>query len=338
MNDSAQNTTRKVTSSRVRVILIGGLVPLSIAAVATALMVSWVPELPEPIAVHWNGSGADGFGQALPFVFGPIIITLLFTVFTLAISWKPLPSGRLLWNQKILVVTNVWLATLLAAGFGSSVALQRGIADAHNAPGVGPSLAAGAGLGILLAVAAWFALPAGESVVESVMVVEPVDVHGTERVSWTHSTKMGTAVQIFVSVAIATGLLLVIMATLGSPELAPPGFVFLALVAVLTLTTVWWRVSADHRGFMVKGLFGWPRKHIAVEDIRSAAVVDVNPTRDFGGWGWRWAGDGRSGIILRTGEGIEVTHTNGKRFVVTVDDAKTGAGVLAALLARQKSH
>ena len=77
-----------------------------------------------------------------------------------------------------------------------------------------------------------------------------------------------------------------------------------------------------------------PHKHIPLSDIRAVKVVDVHPTRDFGGWGWRWAGDGRSGIVLQVGPGIEVTQSSGRRFIVTVDDATTGAGVLAALIRR----
>jgi hypothetical protein len=57
----------------------------------------------------------------------------------------------------------------------------------------------------------------------------------------------------------------------------------------------------------------------------------VNPLAEFGGWGWRWGADGRVGVVLRAGEGIQVTRTNGKRFVVTVDDAQTGASVLAGV-------
>lgn len=56
--------------------------------------------------------------------------------------------------------------------------------------------------------------------------------------------------------------------------------------------------------------------------------------RDFSGFGWRWTGGGRSGVVLRTVPGIEVTSARGKRFVATVDDAETGAGVIAALPAQ----
>ena len=38
----------------------------------------------------------------------------------------------------------------------------------------------------------------------------------------------------------------------------------------------------------------------------------------------------RFGLVMRTGEGIVVTRGNGRIFAVTVDDAETGASILAA--------
>ncbi len=40
--------------------------------------------------------------------------------------------------------------------------------------------------------------------------------------------------------------------------------------------------------------------------------------------------DGRFGIVLRTGEGIEATREDDRVMVVTIDDAATAAAVLSA--------
>ncbi len=40
------------------------------------------------------------------------------------------------------------------------------------------------------------------------------------------------------------------------------------------------------------------------------------------------------GVIARAGSAIEVQRSNGSNFVVTVDDAETGAGLLTSLAAR----
>lgn len=332
MNDIRPESTSQAPSSRARVVSIGGLLPVAIAVVATVLMLSWLPQLPNPIAVHWNGAGVDGFGPAIPFVFAPLAITAVFSVFAVAWSWKPLPSGRLTWNQKILLAASLWMAVLLGFAFTASIALQRGLADARTAPDVGPWLALGAGAGLVLAVAAWFLLPAGETVSEPGTEPKFVDVQGDERVSWSRSTRLGGAPLIVVALAILVALGTAAVSVLAVSDAVLISMIVLVVVGLLVLTNFWWRVSADRRGFIAKGLFGWPRKRIPLSEIRSVAVVDVHPTRDFGGWGWRWAGGGRSGIILRAGSGIEVTQSNGKRFIVTVADAATGAGVLVALL------
>ena len=321
--------------ARATIVLVGGIVPMLIAVVATILMFGWLPELPDPIAVHWSGSGADGFGPALMFVSIPIIFTVVFSGFAIAWSWSPLPSGRITWNQKVALATNVWLAALLSVGFAGSVAVQRGLSDAHNAPDIGPFLALGAGVGLVLAAGAWWVLPAGESVYASGVEATPVDVQHEERVAWSHSTRLGTAPLIIIVLVIVLVVATVVLSALGSTNSIVPSVVVAVTVAALAATNFWWRVSADHRGLIARGIFGWPRKRIPLESIRSVTVVDVNPTRDFGGWGWRWSGDGRSGVILRSGAGIEVTQTSGKRFVVTVDDATTGAGVLTALMAQR---
>src|SRR5690554_8235704 len=69
------------TSHRRRVVLIGGVIPVAIASIAAVVMISWIPELPDPIAVHWSGSGADGFGSAWPMVLLPLGLVSAFSVF-----------------------------------------------------------------------------------------------------------------------------------------------------------------------------------------------------------------------------------------------------------------
>ena len=63
----------------------------------------------------------------------------------------------------------------------------------------------------------------------------------------------------------------------------------------------------------------------------------VDPAAEFGGWGFRLGLDGRFGIVLHAGEAIQVERRHGRPLVVTVDDAQTGAGLLAALVARAQT-
>ncbi|MNY73206.1 hypothetical protein D3C86_2119390 [compost metagenome] len=59
---------------------------------------------------------------------------------------------------------------------------------------------------------------------------------------------------------------------------------------------------------------------------------------EFGGWGLRLSTDRRFGVVLRSGEAIEVLRRSGKRFVVTVEDAATGAALLEALVERRAAR
>lgn len=320
-------------STRRRIVLVGGVLPIAIALVATIAMFRWLPELPDPIAIHWTSNGPDGFGPALPLIFLPLGIVAVFSLFSVGSSLANAPGSGMTWTQKFLLSTSVWLSALLSVGIGGSVAIQRGLADAQDAPDVGGWLLAGAGVGLVLAAGSWFLLPKADTGLPVGFVPEPIDVRGSERVSWMRTARLGNAASVVIVLGFVAVLVVLVIAVVASQGAVWVPVTVLALLAALAATNTWWRVSADRRGFLVQGMLGWPRKLIPLDNIRSVQVIDVNPTRDFGGWGWRWGGNGRSGVILRAGEAIEVSRSTGKRFVVTVDDAGTGAGVLAALLA-----
>ena len=94
-------------------------------------------------------------------------------------------------------------------------------------------------------------------------------------------------------------------------------------------------VAIDRRGFTVDyGPLPWPRTHIELAEIRSAAVTDVVPLR-HGGWGYRGSRlvMKRAAVVIRGGEGIHLQLANNRQFVVTVDNAAQGVVVLNDLLA-----
>ncbi|WP_103380434.1 DUF1648 domain-containing protein [Pseudonocardia dioxanivorans] len=89
-------------------------------------------------------------------------------------------------------------------------------------------------------------------------------------------------------------------------------------------------VTVDRRGLVVSlGVLGWPRLRIPADDIASVTTGDVSPAQ-FGGWGYRIV-PGGSGVVLRRGPALIVTRRSGRRFTVTVDDARTAAGLLVGL-------
>jgi hypothetical protein len=102
---------------------------------------------------------------------------------------------------------------------------------------------------------------------------------------------------------------------------------------------LWWftsiAVSVGPAGMKVRfGPLGWPRIHVPLEAIVGIEVEDVEPLA-FGGWGYRVVPGARA-VVIRRGVGLRVRRSGQPDLVVTVDDAATAAGVLAAHVAQHR--
>ncbi len=316
-------------------LLVGIAFPLLVTAAGVALMIAWLPQMPDPIAVHWNMAGqADGFGPAwiaplLTAGIGILSAGLIgLWVLTAAREGEWGPTMRFLGAlspgaTSFLVVLITW-----------SFAIQRGLADAHEAPSIVPAFAVGTVIGVTLGLGAWFAQPAvavsggrRSPVQNAPRIVLAVGEHAV----WLRTTTMRSgpmATIIGVTVALAV-LALWFALTGGAVWLVFAGVAVLLLVLLLAVSV--FRVRVDENGLRVQAPIGVPRFRVPLEDIAHAEVVRVMPMVDFGGWGIRRSLDGRTGIVLYTGEGLQVTRRDGRRFVVTVNDAATGVALLTAL-------
>jgi hypothetical protein len=110
-----------------------------------------------------------------------------------------------------------------------------------------------------------------------------------------------------------------------------PTFV-LALAGVLTLCFTSARVTVATRGVSVGyGALGLRLTRIPLSRIESAVAVEL---RSFS-FGYRGSLllFGSAAVILRRGPALRLTLRDGKTFVVTVDDAATGAALLNDLIA-----
>ena len=105
---------------------------------------------------------------------------------------------------------------------------------------------------------------------------------------------------------------------------------------LLLLTMLVWQVGVDASGLTAHGALGWPRQHVPAHEVVEASTRHVSPSREFGGWGLRTAVDGTVGVVVRGGEAIVVERSGGRRFVVTVDDAATGAALLNSFAERAR--
>jgi hypothetical protein len=80
------------------------------------------------------------------------------------------------------------------------------------------------------------------------------------------------------------------------------------------------------------GPFGWPRRVVELVDVADASAVLVEPMQ-WGGWGYRWNPRAHAtAAVIRQGPGIQLEFKDGRRFVVTVDDAVNGAKLTSAAL------
>ena len=95
--------------------------------------------------------------------------------------------------------------------------------------------------------------------------------------------------------------------------------------SVALLFTLRTSVTVERHGVRVRlGLFGFPRRFFGTDTIRRAIVVNVNPMRDFHGWGDRMR-NGQRAFVCRRGEALRLDLVKGPSFVVTVDDARRAA-------------
>jgi hypothetical protein len=317
-----------------RIALVAVIVPFALAVVGVALQLAWLPQLPETVATHWGFDGRpDSFGPAwsLPMLLG--VLGLLFPVLfggLLARSVRPVGPTAV---QKLLAVASLFAVTLLSIIVTSSVAIQRGLDMGSASPAIGPTLAIALGIAVMLSVAGWFFMPravSGASTPDA--AAPPVAVKPGELVVWVGRARFSTWVIILLcgAVALVAAVVAFVIALRGAWALA----IVPVIVGVSILGTATWRVRVDDAGLTVTPPLGWPRYRVPLADVAGATTTNVIPLGEFGGFGIRFGLGRRLGIITRGGEALEVKRRDGRAIVVTVDDAGTAAGLLAALAAR----
>lgn len=105
------------------------------------------------------------------------------------------------------------------------------------------------------------------------------------------------------------------------------------LILFGTLAFVHVAVTVDSEALEVRcGHIGVPRRKIRLAEVRSAAFIPRISPQHWGGWGYRWRPERGTAVIVRRGEGLELTLDDGKLFTVTVDDAENAVRVIRAHL------
>lgn len=325
---------RRFGHSRAGQIAISALCGLSLLGVAAGLALSWRDSLPDPVATHWSGDGGpDGFMSLGAFVTVLLVTGAILVALFSAIGFF---GGRSASARRLSVGLNVWIGGFLGAVLAGSLWVQRGLADASGAVTPGwVLLGAVLGPGVLALVAVML-VPADPRAPASgplAQGVERADLASGERAAWIgRATIARPAVVILAAVVLATAAAAVLSRTWVL--LAVPALVVLLALAISAVT-----VRVDRDGLTVRSALGWPRTRIPADEVVRATVTAVDPLRHFGGWGWRMSldGSGRTGMVLRRGEGLAVERTAGRGFVVTVDGAKDAAALLNTMAERART-
>lgn len=307
--------------------LVGLAAPALFTATATGVMLAWQPDLPEQVVTHWGPDGPDGFASPSLLVWMQVVLGLALPALMVV---PVLATMRRAWGAacRFLGAMSLGISALLAISSVGSVAIQRDSVDVGF--GIGAVMITGFAATVVFGLVGWLLQP--NTGFSSQTSPEPTSLALApgERAAWFGTVSVSRAGRL----ALGFLLMVLVAATVWSAlsEAAQSWIlvVVTVLVLALMLTTLVFRVHAGADGLRVRSMMGWPAWGIPTDEIADVRAVRVNPMAEFGGWGVRRSVDGRFGVVLRTGDALELTRTNGKVFVVTVDDAATAASVLSA--------
>ena len=309
-------------------------VPVAITAGAAALIVSWLPGMTGPVVTHWGVNGADGFGPATTYLWlllviglGVPVVSAIATLGAVGAHWGP--------TARLMGAVAAGMAAFAAALCIGSLAVQRGLSIPDEAPGIGGVLAVAAAALVVVGAACWFLQPRVRA--EPGRTLEPrhaVRVAAGERVVWVGTTVMQRGALAIIGVVLVGLIALAVFMVVTGADGAVGVALVTAVVAAALATAAAFRVRVTPEGFAATALSGWPRVRIPVDEITAVRAVDVSPFAEFGGWGWRFSVDGRTGIVTRRGAAIEIARRGRRTFVVTIDGAEQAAALLQEYIDR----
>ena len=315
----------------VRILFVALIVPLVLAGIALAWSFSLAASLPARVVVHWDLAGhPNGYGS--PFEFPVVLASVCLPLIAIFGGAVVLIShrGPLTPLAKLLAVASTWMTLLVAAPVLGS------LLDPNAGKDIGVLLAIGLGVATVVAACAWFVLPRGvRGVGGSVRpAVAPVTLAPGERASWIRTVSVSGGM-IWAVVLICAALAVVTIVSTIATDGQYWWLSFVPVVVLLILLSNFaWTVRVDARGVRIRSVLGIPVVNVPLDQVSSADVTDVQAFAQYGGWGIRFALNGRIGVIMRSGEALEVHRSKGLDIVVTVDDASSAAALLNGLVKR----
>jgi hypothetical protein len=314
-----------------------GVMEAALLATMVAVPAALWSRLPRRLADHWTLAGtANGSAPRLVTFLALGVIAVPGTALFLA-GWfagrRGERAGRLQPGRAVaatavgLTAIGVFL-TAIATGTVLLVSVVnlggRGLRSASVGPGAMPLLVGGAALvtafaGLVLRRYGGFGASDGGATLAS------LGLRAGERAVWSGRARAVWALPAGAAL-VAAGVLTLVLARWWDPALV----LLMAGVLMFGFTSV--RVTVATRGVSVAyGVLGLRLTRIPLSRIASAAAVEL---RSFS-FGYRGSllMFGSAAAILRRGPALRLTLRDGKTFIVTVDDAATGAALLNDLIA-----
>ncbi|MBJ8347675.1 DUF1648 domain-containing protein [Antrihabitans sp. YC2-6] len=290
--------------------------PIAAAAACLLLAATWKSRLPAEIATHWSGAQPDGYSAPMSVAW----------VFALAIVFVGGGCGfvatlaqSLLLMRRMMLLVAITIVCLLVTLHVSIMWIELDGKTAVDFPT--PTIAVGVLFGLVFGVVGAASLhdyrerSAAESAPPARLprgATDPVrDVVGFNKVE-----TAALAVAIFGAAGMACWFV-----DSAWPLLAA----FPVFVVIFGLLR--FEILVDESGVRVRNL-GLTSIAIDGSEVTGAKVVDVNPFKDFGGWGLRINGHRRYGIVTNTGPAVEVSTASGMSLTITSDLAEAMAGAL----------
>jgi hypothetical protein len=322
-----------------RFVIVALVLPAMLAVIGAGIQLALLPRMPETIAVHWSGGRPDGFAPAWTQPLATIGLGFGVAALIALTTLPGLRRGHGGVTYRLMGAAAAASSALLVVAFTSTFAMQAGEADAAAAPSVWAPLLGSLIAGAVVGIAAWLVQPADEGIRGETAAARALELGPSERAVWLRTVTIAPAAALGIAAAVAVLIVSAVFAWVAGAPLGAAWTltVVAAVLLVAAATTLGFRVGVDESGLRVESVLGVPRFRVPLDQIRSAACVEIDPMGEFGGWGLRVSVDGRFGVVLRRGTAIEVTRRTGRRFVVTVDDAATGAALLEALVDRVRT-
>lgn len=298
--------------------IIKGLAGLSCLVAVVPFAMFW-SRLPEPMASQWSFSGAPSSALPRAAVLGLMLSLALGGAFVvLRALWRAGASPDVSSAVGGGLALSVLGAELSWASVLCNVDAEVWSAAARlPLPMVLAMLAAAAATAIL-----------GRRAARSLDAVErPENLPSVGMAPGQAAVFMGTAKAPLWNIGALVFLCIGVAVSLGASMFAGLAFILIGLVFVPFSSL---RVRASRSGVTIEyGPFQWPRQRIALDRIESANAIDLRPM-EHGGWGYRGSVTllGRAAIVVRGGEALDLRLTGGQRLTITVDDARTAAGLL----------